>query len=205
MADVDSLKSDVRELTKVYMSGSQEAFQAFRALTDLLLRITVLHPQGHLYLERGPNKKRGTLGGLHPTLLLNNDRFLRLSIVLELFDTADGTRMKVTKSSFCYQSDFDGKEWIVRYEYDRNPPHPHPAAHLHLNAAALDDYCPKHRPLSKIHFPTRRMPLEAMIRLLVDQFEVQCNEPEEVWRPVVTEAEVAFLKIAHEVASGPSK
>jgi hypothetical protein len=46
--------------------------------------------------------------------------------------------------------------------------------------------------------------MEGVIRLLADQFGVPCNEPPEVWRPVLAEAEQTFLDIAHRPLSGPA-
>jgi hypothetical protein len=47
------------------------------------------------------------------------------------------------------------------------------------------------------------MPLEGVIRLLADQFAVPCARDAAVWRPVLTEAEREFLKIAHVPLTGP--
>ncbi len=48
------------------------------------------------------------------------------------------------------------------------------------------------------------MPLEGVIRLLVEEFGVQCNQPASVWRPVLAETERSFLEIAHVPLSGPA-
>lgn len=48
------------------------------------------------------------------------------------------------------------------------------------------------------------MPLEGVIRLLVEEFGVPCNQPPAIWRPVLAEAERAFLEIAHQPLSGPA-
>ena len=56
--------------------------------------------------------------------------------------------------------------------------------------------------LHRVHFPTGRMPLEGVIRLLADQFGVPCAEDASTWRPVLAETERAFLDIAHMPLSG---
>jgi hypothetical protein len=124
---------------------------------------------------------------------------------LELKATENGKRLKVSESSYQYQSDADGDHWIVRYEYLRDPKDQHPGAHVHVNASLTgEDCCPPHRPLHRIHFPTGRISLEAVIRLLADQFELQCATPRSVWRPVLAESEHRFQQIAHKPLSGPS-
>ena len=52
-------------------------------------------------------------------------------------------------------------------------------------------------PLARVHFPTMRVSLEAIIRLLVEDFRVPCEAPADVWRPVLAASEAAFLAIAH--------
>lgn len=51
--------------------------------------------------------------------------------------------------------------------------------------------------LERIHFPTSRVPLEAVINLLATDFRVRCNEQPELWRPVLAESERRFFQIAH--------
>ena len=45
---------------------------------------------------------------------------------------------------------------------------------------------------------TPMVTLEAIIRLLVDDFGVPANEPDDVWRPLLLETEEAFVKIARQ-------
>jgi hypothetical protein len=148
------------------------------------------------------------LGGMQsPTapLPLNDGRYLRLTASLELQKTSEGPRLKTVQSSYQYQSDSGGRDWICRYDYLREPgDDPHPQAHLQVNGAFGEDMVSKSS-LPRIHFPTGRVALEAMIRLLADQFEVPCNEPPEMWRPVLSESEQAFQRIAHQPPSGPAR
>lgn len=77
--------------------------------------------------------------------------------------------------------------------------------HLQLNASlkvpnVLNDYTP----LKKIHFPTSRISLEAVIRLLAEEFRVPCADEPNIWRPMLTESESLFKGIAHEAPSGPA-
>ena len=62
-------------------------------------------------------------------------------------------------------------------------------------------------PLDRSPFPnpTQRISLEAVIRLLIEQFGVPANQPPDIWRPMLTESEAAFLEIAHRSLSGPER
>lgn len=160
---------------------------------------------------RGPDRARGTLGGLgeqgRRPVALRDGRYLRVMVACYL-DTADerGGLLKVSESSFQYQSDPDGRDWIVRYDYMREPGgDPHPAAHVQVRGQLHADVLPKRRPLERVHLPTGRVSLEAVIRLLIEQFEVPPTEPPGVWRAVLSESEQAFQRIAHQPRSGPAE
>jgi hypothetical protein len=139
-------------------------------------------------------------------LPLNDGRFLRVGSTLFL-DRGDerGPLLKVRESSYQYQDDPNGDGWIFRYDYLRDPvAGSHPQAHLQLRADLVTPgVLPRSLLLERIHFPTGRMALEGVIRLLAEEFGVPCNEPPWVWRPVLAEAEQAFLEVAHWPLSGP--
>jgi hypothetical protein len=193
------------------MAGGPETFPAFEELTAVLFGLTVLREGGMVRLAYGPTgRDRAALGGAGgPTdpLPLNDGRFLRLSVSLYLAtDDERGRLLRVDKSSYQYQADQAGKRWIFRYDYLREPgPDPHPQAHLQIRGALTEGAAlPRDRTLARIHFPTGRVSIESVIRLLADQFDVACNERPETWRPVLAEAERTFLEIAHRPLSGPS-
>lgn len=188
----------VRQLTDEYKAGDKRSFDAVRNLADFLLRLTVLKPSGGVRLAsiQGPTKRfvAGGWNGPDDPLPLNDGKYLRLAITLELVETKDGPRLKVFESSIQYQADRDGKDWIFRYDYLRYSPNPHPAAHLQIRGKLLRTGT---RNIERIHFPTSRVSLEAIIRLLVQEFGVKCNEDSGVWRPVLAESERLFFEIAH--------
>jgi hypothetical protein len=130
-------------------------------------------------------------------VLLNDGRYLRLTMSLYFEDVQEGRRLKTHSGSFQYQQDTAGDRWIFRYDYLRWPPSPHPADHLQIRGTLTEDCLPIHRTLERVHFPTMRVSLEAVIRLLVDQFGVKSNELKKVWRPLLAASEAAFLGIAH--------
>jgi len=120
----------VRQLTDEYKAGDKRSFDAVRNLADFLLRLTVLKPSGGVRLAsiQGPTKRfvAGGWNGPDDPLPLNDGKYLRLAITLELVETKDGPRLKVFESSIQYQADRDGKDWIFRYDYLRYSPNPHP-------------------------------------------------------------------------------
>jgi hypothetical protein len=168
----------------------------------LLLSKTVLadnDPGLRLYYL--PGRRRVDLGGqadpLQP-LALQDGRYLRLSMALYLENVPEGERLKVSTASFQYQADADPGTyaWIFRYEYLRDPGagYTYPQSHLHINGElSVPGVLADDRPLPRIHFPTRRIPLEAVIRLLVEQFQVRAATPFEFWRPLVARPKTRSL------------
>jgi hypothetical protein len=193
------------------MLGDKRSAEAFRELATFLLDLTVAkrdYPGLWLARAAGAAATRSTLqASTEPgsPVPLNDGRFLRLHFLLERMHTPDGWRLKVQESSFQYQADQDGERWIVRYDYLREPgPDPHPQAHLQIRGALIETGVPARRGvLEHVHFPTGRVPLEAMIRLLADQFSVPCNTEPALWRPVLAASERTFQEIAHRPLSGP--
>ena len=118
----------------------------------------------------------------------------------------DGKRASTVRmSSMQYQLDLEGQRWIFRYDYNRQRPDAHPSNHLHVRGCLSDNCLPKGKLLERIHFPTHRFTLEAIIRLLIEEFQVKAIQPEAIWRQALAESEAAFPEIAHQATSGPSK
>jgi hypothetical protein len=136
---------------------------------------------------------------------LKDGRFLRFSVALFLEPHDGGSRLKIEKSVYQYQSDEPGDRWIVRYDYLRYPDEPHPGMHVQIRGALHETAAlrPGHT-LERVHFPTGRVSMEAIIRLLIEQFHVPTNNAPDVWRPILAESEGAFLRIAHQQISGPA-
>lgn len=198
----DALRGKVRDLTKRYQTGRRDAFEAYRDLVALLLGITVLAPGGgvRLFSTPGERDRKMVLGGwLRATdpLPLNDKRYLRLTMSLFRERVPEGWRLKMEKSAIQYQVDAEGQQWMFRYDYLRYPPDPHPAAHIQVRGSLTEPALPPGVPLERVHFPTMRVSLEAVIRLLAEDFRVPCRTPADVWRPVLAESETAFLAVAH--------
>lgn len=72
-------------------------------------------------------------------------------------------------------------EWLIRYDYVPvmgEDDFPYPVSHMHINAenSAYDSFMEgtkrEGRPLSRLHFPTKRVSLEDFIEHLIVEFEV---------------------------------
>jgi hypothetical protein len=202
-----ALLAETRRLTEAYKAGGLESADAFRNLTSHLLHLTILAPEGGVRLSYGPRGRThpviGGWGGPDDPLPLTDGRFLRLTLQLYVGSPTEGHRLKVESSSYQYQVDREGDRWVFRYDYLRSPPDPHPAAHVQIRGDLTEDCLPDNIPLQRIHFPTGRVSLEAIIRLLADQFNTPCREDPDLWRPVLAETERAFLEIANRPLAGP--
>lgn len=146
----------------------------------------------------------GGLAQEDDVVLLTDGRLLRLSITLFRAPHEGGHRMKVEQASYQYQADQTGTRWIFRYDYRREPQGQHPATHLQVRGNLLEPIPLYRGMLERVHFPTGRVSLEAVIRLLIEQFAVRPNRPPEIWRRVLAESERAFEEIAHRPLSGPA-
>lgn len=193
------------------MDGDTPALSAYRNLTSKLLHLTVLDPgQFPRLVYRDDEPDHAVLGGPQgpvDPLLLNDGRYLRVAVSV-FIDREDERRpyLKVSTSSFQYQLDVAGDRPVFRYDYLREPgDDPHPTAHLQVYGDLTQvDVLPEDMPLSRVHFPTGRISIEAVIRCLVEQFDVPTNEDTHVWRAALAESERAFLEVAHTPRSGPS-
>jgi hypothetical protein len=195
-----------RDLTTQYQAGGNGAFWPFLELAQFVLLLTIMDRGSGLIMQKGPrsgiNNVVGRTGG--DRIRLNDGRWLRILMQLYLDPAADN-RLKVSKSLFQYQVDEEAEQWAFRYDYIRDQKDDHPSAHIQIRGALTEtEIVPVRGTLERVHFPTGRVGLEAVIRLLVEQYGISTNEEPDVWRPVLAETESAFLKIAHLPISGPS-
>lgn len=177
---------------------------AFRDLVSLILNCTILHPSGGVQIASGPGQDfvlGGWKGPIDP-LPLTNGLFLRVSMTLYREGTDQGPRVKVRSSSYQYQLDREGEQPIFRYDYFRFPRKQYPASHLQIYGTLA--YA-QQVDLDRVHFPTHRVSLEAVIRSLIEEFGVQSRTQPEFWRPLLAESEATFLGIHHRSLSGPDQ
>ena len=201
--NLDFLLGEVRRLTDDFKAGNRGSFQAFRDLVALLLGRTVLAPgqAPRLVSLRGSPDLRvlGGTGGATSPLRLANGHYLKLIVHLALSDTEHGPRLKVISSSYQYQLDELGATWVFRYDYWREAPVKHPAAHLHVRSTLLAPARLDHEGMlhERVHYPTGRLSIKAVIRLLIEQYSVVPVTPAHIWRPLLHASETAFQEIAH--------
>jgi hypothetical protein len=75
--------------------------------------------------------------------------------------------------SYAYRLQADGSmgSWLFRWEYVREPPPSdvaYPRAHIHVNGSFPDG-----APVARLHIPTRRIPLELIVRHLITDWDVK--------------------------------
>lgn len=200
-AEIEELGREIRE------GGQRRAPGAFAELAQRLLSLTVI-PQGErVLLRRASREGHYLLEGAHgerKLVELNNGRWLQVAMTLHV--EADSQRLKVLGSVFQYLWEDDDRAEVFRYDYGRAQRDAHPSAHLNVHGE-LDarDALPAGQPLKAVHFPTGRTSLEAVIRLLIEEFKIEANEVPETWRAALTTSEAQFWEIAHIPTSGPSR
>lgn len=133
-------------------------------------------------------------------LRLRNGWYLRLLLTFRVepsVSAGGANKLKTISSSIQYQQFTTEQEsWVFRYEYLRHANNHYAPGHLHVRWQPDEsDRLPNGARLSEIHFPTGRVGLEAIIRLLIDDFRVGANEPEEVWRRLLFDTEQEFMHI----------
>ena len=206
--DLHAILADVRGHSEGLRRGNRDSFSHWKRLANLLLHLTVAPAnQGVGLTSWAEDERKADLVGFgrHP-LRLRNGKYLWVYQTLAILDdpAGKGPRLKVVSAGYQYQRDRDGDQWLFRFDYLRIPPAPHPGAHVQVRAEPLEPgLVPEGRTLERIHFPTRRISLEAVIRLLIEDFGIRPAVPAAIWRPVLMESERLFRSIAHEPAAGP--
>jgi hypothetical protein len=113
-----------------------------------------------------------------------------LSFKVEPSASARGVpSLKTLSSHIKYQQTPGGEDsWVFRYEYLRYPKNKYSPGHMHVRGTpAQADCLGRKEKLEDVHFPTGRVTTESIIRLLIDDFDIDANEPPEVWRPLLQE------------------
>ena len=135
-----------------------------------------------------------------PVVRLTNGRFLRLVVSLFLVPGGADPFLRTSLSLYQYQFDEAGDDWVFRYEYKREPDpgDSRPIGHLHVRGhLSTDGALARKQTLDRVHFPCGRPTIESVIRLLIDDFGVPSDAPEDTWRPLLAQTEREFLKVAH--------
>jgi hypothetical protein len=205
--ELTRLLGHVRDLNRRCSDGGEAAFQPFADLASLLLRLTLLREGENVVLKRGPNRSHAALQNLKGSnipLRLRDGRFLKCDA--SLYVDYDSGYLKVAKSRYQYQVDEEGKQWVFRYDYLRQPgeSYAHPPAHLQVNGSLAAEPPVIDQPLKKIHFASGRVSLEGVIRTIAVQFRAGANVDSALWQPVFAESEMRFIDVAHVPPTGPA-
>lgn len=106
---------------------------------------------------------------------------------------------KVHTASHAYRLGTDDRKdaWLVRWEYYRRAPrkgYPYPLAHVHLNAALLNQDAGNElaKPLPHLHIPTARVPLELILWHLLAEWGVDSKTAN--WQEVLRESLEGFYE-----------
>jgi hypothetical protein len=205
-------------LCRNYAQGGPAAYGFYRELLQRLFSYTIGASGASVVVNQsagGPAKGVISPRGLaERSLPLRDGRFLKFEIELFLGPSDKGEAgreyLKVASESFQYQLEPDPgtDRWLFRYEYerDKDPESPHPPSHLHVNAVLPEEAeSPLPRGLRGVHFPTGRLSVAAILRLIIEQFGCDTDEPPEFWRPILAAVEGQFLGFAHQTLSGPDR
>jgi hypothetical protein len=208
---LETVLGECRELLERCKSGAiPGSYLAFRELLKKLLLLTVLPENTQFPQLQQVSKEPGrpvALGAPGMPLRLNNGWYLELlyTICVEPSGSAGGElKLKTLSSSVQFQRTPDKRSFVFRYDYLRYARTHHPPGHVQISGTLLEDVClPEGRLLEHIHFPTGRVTIEAIIRLLILQFGLEPNpRGRTIWHPVLHETETRFLEIARHQPSG---
>jgi len=111
---------------------------------------------------------------------LDNDCWIRVTQTI-LSNPEAPSGVTTAKYSYLYAlgPDSDTADWLLRYDYipnvpARNPRFKYPVAHVHFNGTS-DAYTrfvdAEEKPLSELHCPTDRIPIEDFIQHLIIEFD----------------------------------
>ncbi|HEY4003346.1 MAG TPA: DUF6516 family protein, partial [Candidatus Xenobia bacterium] len=201
---LSSQLAKVREYSSAYKGGGRDGLRSFVRLIRLLLGNTICPDISQVQVSAlGTKAVIGTWD--EAPLRLTNDRFLRLTMILR---ENKGSNPSVLAYSYQYQLEAETAtdDWVFRYDFDRFPENPHPPAHLHIRGSLLSEgVLPDKTPLERLHFATCRVSLEAVIRVLIEQFGVEPVKPPSLWRPILDLSERLFHDTLQHLPSGPAQ
>ena len=185
----------------------QKRFDAFRELIQKLLVLTVMDGGGRVGFDQSwvPDSRTKLLVGRSQDLDLNtiplkNGCYLRITMTVRI---TTNNHLAVPVSSFQYQAHEGDQAEIFRYDYTREQKDRHPRAHLNVHGNLSQSVLPRGKHLQSVHFPTGRIPLEAVIRLLIEQFEVPAATSDDVWMAALAASEDEFRQVCDRPLSGP--
>jgi hypothetical protein len=200
--DIAEAESKARLLAKEVLKGGNGAPKKFADLVGFLLGLTVVkNPSGgRVILDKSKRANQFVLSGwntLGSPIPLANGEFLRLAMTLYT-DEKDHQFLKVLKSNCQYQRDEAGDKWIFRYDFSREPGNKYAASHIQVRGQLTEAVQLRKQTLENVHFPTRRISIESILRLLIDDFNIKPNQDDGIWRAALAASEGEFYRVAHQ-------
>jgi hypothetical protein len=116
--------------------------------------------------------------------LLGSTHRLFVRQIIEVVDD----HCRVESYGYRLQTDDALQSWLIRWEYLRNRPRPdyeYPLAHVHINGEWSSD-----APLSRLHVPTRRVPLELVLWHLIAEWGITPKTAD--WQSILEESVEGF-------------
>ena len=180
---------------RTVIAGPREVAQGFADHLNWLLNQTV--SDARLTLVPSPRDEQEfalahVVNGLITPLELRGSRSL---LFVEHRIAVVDARCATQSYSYRVHHGPERADWLVRWEYLRDPPSPHyeyPLGHVHLNAAwvgaegeSLTAKAPK-----KLHFATGRVPFELVLWQLIAEWGAQSREAD--WRKLFSDSIAGF-------------
>jgi hypothetical protein len=110
-------------------------------------------------------------------------------LVRQVVVVVDG-RCQTESYTYRLQSGEAMDSWLIRWEYQRQPPRPdyvYPAAHVHVHVHGA---FPDAEPIGRLHIPTRRVPFELILWHLIAESGVESKSRD--WQTLLTESIEGF-------------
>jgi len=96
----------------------------------------------------------------------------------------DDGQCRTESYSYRLQAEASPRSWLVRWDYVRDPSqsdYAYPRAHVHMNGTFFNG-----APVERLHIPTRRVPLELVIRHLITDWNVKPRSGD--WETILGES-----------------
>jgi hypothetical protein len=112
----------------------------------------------------------------------------RMCLLMRQIVVVDDGCCRTESATFSLQAVASPKSWLIRWDYVRDPSeseYVYPRAHVHVNATFADG-----APVGRLHVPTRRVPLELVIRHLITDWNVRPRTDD--WEAILDESATGF-------------
>jgi hypothetical protein len=108
-----------------------------------------------------------------------------LSLLVQHTVAVAGGQVRTVSYSYRLQAGNGKGDWLLRWEYEREPPNHYPPAHVHSNASfhGSGEGIP---PLKDLHVATARVAFELVLWHLIADWQIEPKTPD--WREILRES-----------------